>query len=80
MWAKECREEAYGKGRHPSLAYYVELTERSATLLGHDQGTPYPVTYQMLSVQKASHVHLLDYNVKMSFSVDPEVLHVGTAG
>ena len=80
LWAKKCKEEAYGKGRHPSLAYDVKLTERSAKLLGRDQETPYPVTYQMLNVQKASHVHLLNFNYKMGFSVDPEVLHVGTAG
>ena len=49
-----CEEFAYGKGPYPSVAYYVELPDFSRDVLGTED-TLFPVTYQMLNVQKASH-------------------------
>ena len=71
---------AYGRGPYQSVAYLVELTESSARRLGLNPNNRFfTVTYQMLNVQKASHEHLLEFNRKMGFSVEPDVLHVGAA-
>ena len=77
--AKKCVEMAYGKGPFESVAYYLRLPASSASRLGHDPNEWFPVTYQMLNVQMASHLYLLNYNVEEKLSVKPEVLHVGTA-
>ena len=50
---------AYGKGPFESVAYYLRLPASSASRLGHDPNEWFPVTYQMLNVQMASHLYLL---------------------